>query len=140
MKRILNIAHALVCLFVFFGLVIVAALIVRDISPGFFAFIMLLLLIAVLPGKTPLQSYCWYVWASLDTHWQCLLSPILNGILRPKGHAMFGHPHEFASSVVGKNRETNLGFKWIDRVLSWFDPAAGSHGKQAIQHDERARF
>ena len=128
--------YALVATLIFFGLVTLTAYGVWYVSPVAFGTLITMGVIGFLPGKTRAQLWCLNVWVSLDQLWQVVWAPVLNLLLQPMGAHMFGAPDETASSVVGKNAYRNKPFIWIDKVLSFFDPSKGSHGKASIETSE----
>ncbi len=136
----MKVIHALFSVLVFFSLVLAAAFGVWRVFPYVFYTLVGMLFVFIAPGHTRPQQYSQQIWLWLDQGWQTILAPVLNVILRPHGHAMFGSCDETASSVVGKNRDKNLAFLWIDKVLSFFDPAGGSHGLASIEDDENIHW
>lgn len=137
MNKIIGVLSALF----FFGLVLFTVGLFYWIEPCLFYTLMGMLVIWIIPGKTPLQIYCANVWLLLDQAWQVIYAPLLNLVMGPGGHAMFGHPDETASSVVGKNRHKTLGFKYVDKVLTFFDTSTkGSHGINSMELDRGSNF
>ncbi|MEY8194718.1 MAG: hypothetical protein RPR28_07685 [Cycloclasticus sp.] len=132
----MKIAHAIFSVLVFFSLVFLAVFGVWRGAPYVFYTLGGTFLVFIAPGRTRPQLYSQQIWIWLDQGWQTILAPILNVILQPYGSSMFGSCDETASSVVGKNRNKNLAFLWIDKVLSFFDPASGSHGLSSVEDDE----
>lgn len=133
--------YALFATLVFFGLVALTAYGVWYVAPILFWCLIIMGLIGFgIPGRTKPQLWFMYVWESMDQMWQVFWAPVLILLLQPMEEFSFGAPDETASSVVGKNRYRNQAFKWIDYVLSFFDPAKGSHGTASIEADERVTW
>lgn len=132
----INIARAIL----FYMLVVANIVCVLSLATPIGILLLCMLLVWVLPGQTRLQQYCKFVWIWVDQGFQVMWSPLLNFILRPCRHYMFGNPDETASSVIGKNLTTNMSFVYIDKVLSFFDKTSKTHAKDSIERDEHIEW
>lgn len=121
----------------FFALVLITVYFFYLLSPALTGTLLAMLGVFVSPGYTVVHKWCGNVWVWLDQGFQTVYAPILNVLLQPSGTAMFGNPDETASSVVGKNLNTNNSFVYIDSVLSFFDKNSRQHAKDSIEIDER---